>query len=87
LNSLYCHMTSVTIDWVCIGVFIVLLNTQVVTTLYKSLSYRDLCSQSQSSLHWLVMPLNTNFKVRMLHAGGHLTPISYSANYRFKTIS
>jgi hypothetical protein len=64
-----------------------LLNTHLVTTLYKSLSHKDWCSQSQSSLPCLVMSSNSRRSstpgLASLQAGGHLTPTSY---YHLRTM-
>jgi hypothetical protein len=68
-----------------------LLNTQHVTTLYKSLSYKAWCSQSQSSLRCLVMSSDSRRSsapgLASLQAGGHLTPTSYSSDCHLRTMS
>jgi hypothetical protein len=72
-------MISVAIDWVCIGSWIYCTLEHISCDFTVQIT---VMSQSQSSLHWLVMPSNMCFQ-----AGGHLTPISYSCNYHFKTVS
>jgi hypothetical protein len=61
--------------------------TQLVTTLYKSLSHTDWCSQSRSSLLCFVTSSNSGHSSASSQAGGHLTPTSYSSNYRLNTMA
>jgi hypothetical protein len=74
--SIILSRDRVTIDGVWIGNigFIGLLNTQLVTTLYRSLPHKDKCSQSQSSRLCLVTSSNSGRS----STPGHLIPTSYS---------
>jgi hypothetical protein len=71
---------------VCIGRF----NTQLVATLYKSLSHKDWRSQSRSSLRCLVAASNIGRSsapgLTSTQAGGHLTLTSYFSNYRLRIL-
>jgi hypothetical protein len=62
-----------------------------VTTLYKSLSHTDWCSQSRFSLRCLVAASNgersSSLGFASSHGSVHLTPNSYSSDCRLRTLS
>jgi hypothetical protein len=64
-------------------------DTQLVTTLYKSVTQRLVCS-SRSSLLCLIMFSNSGRSsasgLTSSQAGGHLTPTSYSSHCRLRTL-
>jgi hypothetical protein len=60
-----------------------------VTTLHRSLSHKDKCPQIRSSLRCLVTSTKSGRSsaagLTSSQAGGHLTPTSYSSNFRLRT--
>jgi hypothetical protein len=62
------------------------LHWQIVTALYRSVSHKDCCSESQSSVLCLVKSSNSAFAPCLMtsQAGGHLTSSSYSSKLPFQ---
>jgi hypothetical protein len=88
----YIYSNALGWRWTGLGLvigFIGLLNTQLVTTLYNSLSHTDCCSQSRSSLRCLVTSSNSECPsapwLTSPQAGDHITPTSSCSDYPLRT--
>jgi hypothetical protein len=74
----------VIIDGFWIGTQIYWTIIQLTTALHKSLSYKNMCSRSRSSLHCLVTSSNSGCssasRLTSSQGGDHFPPTSYSSN-------